>query len=187
MSSIGDGFKNIFLAGIGAMAYTGEKGKEIIDQLVDKGEITLDQGRELNEELRRKADGATKGMRESALEAAMKAMSPAEREAFAAKAAEFAKVQNEADAQAAVGDPVVAVVEAVEDVVEAAAGAVEDVAHAAADVVKDVAQKAEDAVKDMTQTAEDTAKDAEQAVEEAVEDVEQAVEEAVSKIEDDQA
>ena len=33
MSNIGDAFKNIFLAGIGAMAYTGEKGKEIIDQL----------------------------------------------------------------------------------------------------------------------------------------------------------
>ena len=37
MSNIGDGFKNIFLAGIGAMAYTGEKGKEVIDQLVAKG------------------------------------------------------------------------------------------------------------------------------------------------------
>ena len=47
MSNIGDGFKNIFLAGIGALAYTGEKGKEIIDQLVAKGEITLEQGREL--------------------------------------------------------------------------------------------------------------------------------------------
>ena len=59
MSNIGDGFKNIFLAGIGAMAYTGEKGKEIIDQLVSKGELTLDQGRERNEELQRKAGETT--------------------------------------------------------------------------------------------------------------------------------
>ena len=98
MSNIGDGFKNIFLAGIGALAYTGEKGKEIIDQLVEKGEITLDQGRELNEELKRKAGDVSTSARESALEARMKMMSPEERDAFAAKAAEFAKAQNEADA-----------------------------------------------------------------------------------------
>ena len=71
MSNIGDGFKNIFLAGIGALAYTGEKGKEIIDQLVEKGEITLDQGRELNEELKRKADETTASLRDSALESVM--------------------------------------------------------------------------------------------------------------------
>ena len=87
MSNIGDGFKNIFLAGIGAMAYTGEKGKEIIDQLVSKGELTLDQGRELNEELQRKAGEATSNIRESALEARMRMMTPEERDEFAAIAA----------------------------------------------------------------------------------------------------
>lgn len=97
MSNIGDGFKNIFLAGIGAMAYTGEKGKEIIDQLVEKGEITLDQGKELNEELKRKAGETSASMRDGALEAYMKMMSPEEREAFAAKAAEFAAAQNASD------------------------------------------------------------------------------------------
>jgi len=76
MSNIGDGFKNIFLAGIGAMAYTGEKGKEIIDQLVEKGEITLDQGKELNEELKRKAQESSAAVRESAVEAFMKVMNP---------------------------------------------------------------------------------------------------------------
>lgn len=98
MSNIGDGFKNIFLAGIGALAYTGEKGKELIDQLVEKGEITLDQGRELNEELKRKAGETTNSVRESALEASMKMMTPEQRDEFAAKAAAFAKAQNEADA-----------------------------------------------------------------------------------------
>ena len=96
MSNIGDGFKSIFLAGIGALAYTGEKGKEIIDQLVAKGEITLEQGRELNEELTRKATDATTNIRESALEARMKAMTPEERDAFAAAAARFAAEQNSA-------------------------------------------------------------------------------------------
>ncbi len=100
MSNIGDGFKNIFLAGIGALAYTGEKGKEIIDQLVAKGEITLEQGRELNEELQRKADETTKDLRESALESVMSMMSPEDRDKFAAKAAEIAAEKNAADAEA---------------------------------------------------------------------------------------
>ena len=100
MSNIGDGFKNIFLAGIGALAYTGEKGKEIIDQLVAKGEITLEQGRELNEELQRKADETTKDLRESALESVMSMMTPEDRDKFAAKAAEIAAEKNAADAKA---------------------------------------------------------------------------------------
>ncbi len=140
MSSIGDGFKNIILAGIGVMAYTGEKGKEIVDQLVEKGELTLDQGRELNEELRRKADDATKGVRESALEAAMKAMTPEERNAFAAKAAEFAKAQNEeaAKAEAAAEDFVAEVEAEVEAVEEAVVEAVEDIAEAVEEAVSEV-------------------------------------------------
>ena len=99
MSNIGDGFKNIFLAGIGAMAYTGEKGKEIIDQLVEKGEITLDQGKELNKELKRKAGETSVSLRDGALEAYMKMMTPEDREAFAAKAVELAASQNAADAE----------------------------------------------------------------------------------------
>ena len=149
MTNIGDGFKSIFLAGIGAMAYTGEKGKEIIDQLVEKGELTLDQGRDLNDELRRKADDATKGVRESALEAAMKAMNPEEREAFAAKAAEYAKAQNEADAAAKQADAdaaeVEVEVESVEDIVDAAAEVVEDAADQAAEAVEEVAGAADEA------------------------------------------
>ena len=94
MTNIGDGFKGIFLAGIGMMAYTGEKGKEIIDQLVEKGEITLDQGRALNEELKHKAADSTTGLREGALEASMRLMSPEEREQFAAAAARIAAEQN---------------------------------------------------------------------------------------------
>ena len=142
MTNIGDGFKNIFLAGIGAMAFTGEKGKEIIDQLVEKGEITLDQGRELNEELKRKAGDTTSNIRESALEASMKMMSPEDRERFAAKAAEFAKAQNEADAAKAAekaaeeAEPVEAEViaeEVVADVAEAAEAVAEEVAEAIAD------------------------------------------------------
>ncbi|WEV58803.1 phasin family protein [Bifidobacterium sp. ESL0728] len=52
---LGDGLRTIFLAGIGAMATTAEKGQEIIDGLVKKGELTVEQGRTLNTELKHKA------------------------------------------------------------------------------------------------------------------------------------
>lgn len=52
---LGDGLRTIFLAGIGAMATTAEKGQEIIDELVKKGELTVEQGRTLNTELKHKA------------------------------------------------------------------------------------------------------------------------------------
>lgn len=94
LQGLGDGFKNVFLAGIGALAITGEKGKELVDVLVQRGELTIEQGKEINAELTRKAAEATQGVRDTALEARMKAMSPEERDAFAAKVAELAAEQN---------------------------------------------------------------------------------------------
>lgn len=45
--------KTLLLAGIGSMALTYEKANEMIDTLVKKGELTVNQGKELNEELKR--------------------------------------------------------------------------------------------------------------------------------------
>ena len=47
MEKIGDGLKKILLVGIGAAATTVEKSSQIIDDLVKKGEITVEQGKEL--------------------------------------------------------------------------------------------------------------------------------------------
>ncbi|WBY64286.1 MAG: Poly(Hydroxyalcanoate) granule associated protein (Phasin) [Thermocaproicibacter melissae] len=47
--------KKIFLAGLGAVAITAEKSKQIVDELVKKGELTLEQGKQLNEELKHDA------------------------------------------------------------------------------------------------------------------------------------
>ncbi len=44
--------KKIVLAGIGALATTVEKSKELIDELVKKGELTVEQGKALNQELK---------------------------------------------------------------------------------------------------------------------------------------
>lgn len=52
MNNISDELKKIILAGIGAAATTAEKSKEVVDQLVKKGELTVEQGKVLNEELK---------------------------------------------------------------------------------------------------------------------------------------
>ncbi|WP_406242967.1 phasin family protein [Tissierella carlieri] len=41
------------MAGIGTLALTYEKANEMVGTLVEKGKITVDQGKELNEELKR--------------------------------------------------------------------------------------------------------------------------------------
>lgn len=53
--NFGDGLRKVFLAGIGALATTVEKSQEIVDDLVKKGELTVEQGKALNTELKRKA------------------------------------------------------------------------------------------------------------------------------------
>ena len=51
MEKLGSGLKKVLLAGIGAVAVTGEKSKELLDEMVKKGELTVEQGKALNEEL----------------------------------------------------------------------------------------------------------------------------------------
>lgn len=47
-----DGVKKLLLAGIGAVAVTAEKSQEVLDDLVERGEITVEQGKALNQELK---------------------------------------------------------------------------------------------------------------------------------------
>ncbi len=54
----GDGLRKVFLAGVGALATTVEKGQEIVDDLVKKGELTVEQGKALNAELKHKVQEA---------------------------------------------------------------------------------------------------------------------------------
>ena len=51
---LGDGLRKVVLAGIGALATGYEKGSELVDDLVKKGELTVEQGKSLNTELKRK-------------------------------------------------------------------------------------------------------------------------------------
>ena len=50
--SISEELRKVLLAGIGAVATTAEKSKDLVDALVAKGELTVEQGKVLNEELK---------------------------------------------------------------------------------------------------------------------------------------
>ena len=61
ITSIGEDLKKLILLGIGATAMSAEKAKELIDELIKKGELTLEQGKVLNEELKHNLKEKVKG------------------------------------------------------------------------------------------------------------------------------
>ena len=52
MDQLGESIRKLLRAGIGAAAVTKEKGEEVLRELVRKGELTVEQGKVLNEELK---------------------------------------------------------------------------------------------------------------------------------------
>lgn len=74
MENFGDGIKKILLAGVGAVAVTTEKSKELLDEMVKQGELTVEQGKALNEELKH---NIKKTMKEK-VNVSVKASSPEE-------------------------------------------------------------------------------------------------------------
>lgn len=101
MATLGDGFKGIFLAGIGAVAIGAEKGRELVDQLVARGEMTVEQGKQINTELKHRASNLESSIRRDTIEARMSVMSPDERVEFANIVREMADTANAKDAEAA--------------------------------------------------------------------------------------
>ncbi len=95
-----------FLAGVGAVAYGAEKTGEFVDTLVKKGELTVEQGKDLNAELTQKAKETVDGAQETVLRARMAAMSAEERAAFVERAQKLASDLNAADAEKAEDVPV---------------------------------------------------------------------------------
>lgn len=48
-------FRKVWLAGVGALAMTAEKAENLVEKLIKKGELTVEQGKALNEELKHNA------------------------------------------------------------------------------------------------------------------------------------
>ena len=107
-----EGLKKLFLASVGAVAMGAEKSQEVVDDLVKKGELTVEQGKTLNQELTRKAREVIDGTADKALRSRLEAMTPEERAAYAAKVAEMSA---ELDAQAVKVDVEDAADEAADD------------------------------------------------------------------------
>lgn len=53
-NSFGEELRKLVLAGIGAVAETQEKAKDLVEDLVKKGELTVEEGKIFNEELKHK-------------------------------------------------------------------------------------------------------------------------------------
>lgn len=86
----GETFRKIFLAGVGAVATGAEKSQQLIEDLVKKGELTVEQGKSLNEELGRKATKAAADTQDSFLRMRLQTMTAEERKEYAKKVADIA-------------------------------------------------------------------------------------------------
>lgn len=84
------GLNKAFLATVGAVAITAEKSQQAVENLVKKGELTVQQGKSLNQELSRKAKEAAQETTDGALRAFLEALSDEDRAAYAAKVAQMA-------------------------------------------------------------------------------------------------
>ena len=85
MDAISEGLRKLILAGIGAVAATKEKSEVILDELVKKGELTVEQGKVLNEELKRTCKQAVTKDEAEKPAVDVDAMSADEREALLQK------------------------------------------------------------------------------------------------------
>ena len=112
MDSLGDSLKKVLLAGIGAVATTAEKSKDVLDDLVKKGELTVEQGKVLNEELKHNIKKTMKekvnvSVKPSTPEELDDLMTPEQLDQLKerlATAAEKAKAQEEETAQEPAGE-----------------------------------------------------------------------------------
>lgn len=99
--SIGEDLRKVLLAGIGALAVTAEKSKEMVDAFVAKGELTVEQGKVLNEELKRNVSDSIHQVTEKKAPASssvldqVEELTPAQLELLKKKLAEMEKQQDD--------------------------------------------------------------------------------------------
>lgn len=95
--NLSEELRKVLLAGVGAVAVTAEKSKELVEELVKKGELTVEQGKVLNEELKHKkaACAAKHTPTADQVMADIDRMSEAERAALLAKLQQDAAADHE--------------------------------------------------------------------------------------------
>ena len=90
---LGEGIKKILLAGIGTAAVTAEKSKEVLDELVKKGELTVEQGKVLNQELKHNIKETIKAKTSSSAEAPKEVLGKMTPDQLAALKEQISKMQ----------------------------------------------------------------------------------------------
>ena len=161
----GDGIKTFFLAGVGAVALTAEKSQEIIADLVKKGELTVEQGKDLNKGLQRsfKESMDKKGVNIDELSQKLSKMSADELAKIKEQIAAAEKIVSERlkKAEEKAAEAAEDVKEAAEEIKDAAAGVAEDVKEAAVEAAEDVKEAVAEEAPEEEAPAEDEEKPAE--------------------------
>ena len=99
---LGDALGKVFLAGVGALSLVGEKGGQVMSNLVERGEQTVAAGRDLNQELTHAVGDVAADAREGMLKTRIELMTPEERAAFVEAVQRVsAQVADEQEARAA--------------------------------------------------------------------------------------
>lgn len=98
MATTNDPIRQIFLAGIGALAIGAEKSQDLINQLVKKGQLTVDEGKDMSKDLASQAEENFDKVRDDIITAHMKTMTKEQRDEFAARVAEMAATIDADDA-----------------------------------------------------------------------------------------
>ena len=167
----GDGLKKVFLAGVGAIAISAEKGSELISELVKKGELTVEQGKDLNKDLQRgfKESMDKKGINIDELGQKFTKMSTDE----------LAKIKEQiANAEKVVSEKIKQVDEAVNDFAQAAEERADEVSEKLEEAFASGVDAAEEAVEEAKEKAEAIVEEAKETAAAAVEEAEEAAEEA---------
>lgn len=131
---LSEGMRKAFLAGVGAVAMGAEKSQELIDDLVKRGELTVEQGKSINEELSRKVRETTESASDELLRSRLRGMTPEQRAEWLARAQKISDDLEAEDAEYEVADePQDAPADAPADAPETPADVVEDVVEAVDD------------------------------------------------------
>jgi len=105
MFSFGEDLRKVILAGVGAVAQTSENAQKLLDNLVHKGELTVEQGKVLNEELKHTVKEKVKsgidvildGKNKNSLIDQLDTMTPDELEQLREKLSAMEETQNASD------------------------------------------------------------------------------------------
>ena len=94
-----DGIKKVLLAGVGAVAMGAEMSQDLVDDLIKQGELTVEQGKSLNEEIARKVKETADEAYDEVLRSKFRGMTVEERAAWIERAKKIAEDLEVEDAE----------------------------------------------------------------------------------------